>query len=134
MPNAKQIIKKQIKEERDLTKERDDRILPVVQSFFQIIADKKDVVAGNCFTEEQRVKYYQDVYLKLIDVFEKNNLRIEEGAYMFRVCMQVIEFAKNITENSVDMNLEKANKILWGKEFKKLTINDLDKLLTENNK
>ena len=119
--------------ERDLSQERENRVIPAAKELLRVILTREDLVMGigGAKNIDKTALYYQGVYIEdVVPVLVKHNLKLTDLTYLFSVMLGTIELVKNITDQSFSMNREIAEAKLWGiEDTDDLTVADLEKVL-----
>jgi hypothetical protein len=116
----------------DLSAQRDFECVPVIRKIMLAIAQSEDLMIGTAGMEEDALsasylKLYNEI---IVPIFEEANLKISDTKYVFSVAMQPFQLLNDITSNSINHNLDKAEQKLWKvKDTRELRISDVDKVL-----
>lgn len=119
-------------EPRDLSKERDNRVIPVVRKLLARLAAKKDLPVGLRQEDaEKAAKYYQELYQKeVVPLFLEAGLKLKDITYVFSLMMQPIQLLNDVTTSSFEMNRDLADAKKYGiADIDDLSVKDLDAAL-----
>lgn len=111
----------------DLTRQRDERVVPVVRELINRIAKSSaKFPMGDTTDKEKAMKFYQDFYVSdIYPIISTNDLYINDMPFLFAVMHQVIDALTNITNNTFYM-------VRNAKEAKFYGVKDLDMLKVED--
>lgn len=113
--------------ERDVTKERDDRCVPVAKEVIKLIA-AVDGLAGNVKPELLR-ESYDGVAKDILQLYLDKEIQISEINFVGQLVLQIVNQVTDIVNNSVNHSLKKAEVKVFGKEMREVTFKELDELL-----
>lgn len=119
--------------ERDLSKERDERVIPVAKALLKTLASRDDLMLGSAgVNKEDLGQYYAKVYQEdVITALFAANLYLTDITYLFSIMQQVIQLISDVTTQSLEMNTELAGAKLWGvDDLDDLRLVDVQKVLT----
>jgi len=120
---------------KNLTKERDDELIPVARKLLLSLAAREDLVMGGSETisVEKAAEYYQNKYLDVIvPLLLEKDIKIKDIDYLFSLMLQPINFIKEVTVTSFDSNRSRSDAQMYGlKDIGDLRISDLDRKLKE---
>ena len=120
-------------EKRDYTAERNTRSLPIAKELLKRLALREDLKMGDV-PQEELIEYYSKVYVEdIIPYLLENNVRIGDISYIFKIMLQVINYAQDRTELTIDLLYNKATAKKWGKaDTDEVTVTELDTVLKEH--
>lgn len=126
------------KKEVNLTKERDERIIPAVKELFNTLYIRQDLPFGSAesVTEEEVMDFYQARYADtIVPLLLKYDIRMNELEYFFQLVNQTSHFVKEITTSSIQMNRDICDAMLYGvNDINKLSLKELDAKIKEVSK
>lgn len=114
---------KKIKEV-DLSKQRDEICFPVAQEVLKIIAESKPMMG-----EGDRGKFmesYQPTVKKILELYLEKDIDVGYLAYIKTLVLQPIDWAMNVTESSMNKNLQLLQVKTFGKEVGEMKMTELD--------
>lgn len=118
----------------DLTKLRDDMMIPLAKQVLKIIAAHDDLFFGvKDANPEEGAKYFSAMYEnELLPILKERNLRIADLGYLFQLAMQPVENLRNITLEALQTAFDNATKKHWGVQYiDEVRINDVERALTD---
>lgn len=127
----KEIIKLHDKSDK-LTRERDDRCLPVAKCIIKMIVEFKGGKFGSLVSAEQAIKSVDKLALDILALLLNENVKVNEISYIFTLIEQIVRTPKDIVIESVNAHFSKADNKLWGKDLKDVTVGDLEKVLKKS--
>lgn len=113
------------KEEKDLTKERDDRCVPIAKEFLSLVGKYEKGIIGDGKNEEI-AESYRPLAKQILEMYLEKNIRVHESGYIHRLVLQSFQTVQDIIINSLNESLKKAEKEMWGKEASEITIKEID--------
>lgn len=123
------------KEEVNLTKQRDDRLIPAVRELFAILYTRKDLPFGSAesiTTEEVQNFYYERYIDTIVPLLLKHDVRMNELEYFFQLVNQSGHFIKEIVTSSLQMSRDMCDAQLYGiKDINQLSLKELDNKMKE---
>lgn len=118
--------------QRDLTKERDDRCIPVAKEVLKMIA-AADGFAGN--TKQELIQQSYDQLAKdILQYYLDNNILVSEANFIGQLILQIINASMSIVSTSINTNLTNVQKMAFGKDINEVTFKELDDILKEVDK
>lgn len=121
--------------ERDLTQERDDRVIPVARELLARLVARGEIPMGTHAAKDdaETAEWLSAVFqLDVVPLLKEHNLRYVDVSYLFSVLFQAFSLIKEVTEASLDMSREIAMARKWDvKDSDEVTINQLDAYLLE---
>ncbi len=112
-----------------LSIEREVRCIPVAQEIIKLISEK-DMKMGAYVTEEERRECYGSLSKDILEYMKERDIKFNETAFCFALVLEVVNHTKDMIQNSLQMSMDFCDEKLWGKEFNKITLQDMDDLLT----
>jgi hypothetical protein len=121
-------------EQRDYTKERDERVIPVARELLQLLASNEKLPMGAEVTtggQETVAKECTEIYQKtVIPLLLEKNLKLDEISYLFSIMQQGVHLVSEITLSSLEMNKKQSDAIAYEVgDIDDLTIGDIDAML-----
>lgn len=127
--SKKKPIKSPIQPKRDLTKERDERCIPIAREMLKRIAAREDLPLGNHGkSEEEIVNYYGDLYMEEIAfLLHKADVRVEEDInYIFQLAFEPLTQIQTRTTMTINARYRQAVSNFFGvKNAEDVTINHI---------
>lgn len=125
------MLKDIVKEhERDLTKERDERCVPVAKEVLNMIA-AVDGLAGNV-KPELLEKCYDQVAKDILQLYLDKNILVSEANFVQQLVLQIINESLGIVSISINNNLKNIEKMMFGgKDVRDVGMQELDAKLKE---
>lgn len=118
---------------RDLTAERDARVIPAVRELLNAFAGRVDVPLGvkKGNNNEETAKYFQEMYkTDIVPLLLKHDLKLNEVGYLFQLLLQPIDLLRSVVNASLSMNRDLTDAKLYGlTDIDDLTVADLDRVL-----
>jgi hypothetical protein len=112
--------------ERDYTKERNDKCIPVVWEIMKIISENKGKI-GEVTKEDY--DSYNDLQVKVLTLFKEKDLTQNDITYIKALLLQAVELPYNLCSDSILRSYDKAVEKIWGKEEIDISVSDIDKVL-----
>lgn len=120
--------------DRDLSKERDARVIPVAIELLRRLSAQDDIPVGATREREKETAvFFQNFYQNhVIPLAQEHDLLLADVSYIFRLMFQPLELLRDVTAASIEMNRDLAEARLYGlKDIDELSLNMLDKVLRE---
>lgn len=108
---------------RDLTKERNDRCVPIAQEIVKIMA-KAPVVLDPKSTDA--FDLYVPLYQEVATMLKEKGVKLSEVGYCFALARQCGIMLEDLTGQSLNKHVAQANEKFWGKPDSEVTVTDLD--------
>ena len=125
------IKKKQSDEAQQLSNVRNKTCVPVAKEILKMIADYKEVTQGMGDIVPHKLKQsYTELSTNILTLLLKENIKVAEVSYVFRLVLQPYNFVKEIVEESVNQHMSIAMEKIWGKPEMDVKMQELDDLLT----
>lgn len=121
----------------DLTKERDDRCIPIVRELIKRLGNRADELVMEASNKDANrqdtLDYYGKVFLEdVIELLLQNNVRVDEVGYIFRLMLEPITHLSQQTTMALDMHENTALASLYGKnDPREITVVDVHRVLIE---
>jgi hypothetical protein len=116
--------------QRDLTKERDDKCIPIVLEILSDLANTPDLHIGSEVTTDSANVYYSDyVQDKVLPILMRENIKIDDISYVFKLILQPITFISEKVHTTIDTREDEAIDLLFGKAKRDTTVNDIQDIL-----
>jgi len=131
-----QIAGKEEERVKKAGRERLAKIIPIAKEVLNIIGTA-DVELGELIdkkgklTEDTETKY-KVVAEKILVLFLKENIEWADRAFIFQLVMQAFEQSKDAVVNSMELSYDRARTKVWGKDFLDLNMEDINKVLTQD--
>jgi len=123
------------KEQQNLSKERDKRVIPIARKILLALAARDDLVMGGpeSITTEDAALYYQQKYIDIIaPMLIEEDMYLKDIDYLFQLMSQPLNFVKEITISSFAMNRDIADAQMYGvDDIDDLKVSTLDSKLKE---
>lgn len=120
---------------KNLTRERDEQLIPVARELLLALAAREDLAMGGSETisVEKTAEYYQNKYLDIvIPLLIEKDIKVKDIDYLFQLMLIPINFIKEVTISSFAANRDLSDAQMYGlKDIDDLRISDLDKKLKE---
>ncbi len=136
MSKFKKFIKKfsQVMPNSDkLTKQRDERCIPIVYKIIKMTADYKGKIKPGMSQMEVRNEY-DDLARNVLKLLLDKNVLVNDTSYIFSLIHQINDTVKDIVEQSLIVHMDKAESNLWGKDPAKITMQNLELVMRLNTK
>ena len=118
--------------EKDLSKERMDRCIPVAKEVMKLIA-AHDGVMGDV-TQDQMDESYDGVAKSILQLYLDKNILVSEVNFINSLMQQIIGGPLNIVSGAVNRQLKTAEQSVFGKDLPEVTFQELDVFLKNANK
>lgn len=119
--------------QRDLTRERDQEVIPAAKELLQALAARADLAMGSAasLTAEQAAGYYQKVYQEdVVPLLIKHNLKLNAIPYLFSIILQPMQLLNDVVTSSFEMNRNIADAFKYDiADIDDLRVLDLDAAL-----
>ena len=127
MMNLNKLNKKIEKQVKDATKERNERVAPVVQRIIKIIADVNLPVGDvHAHDNPKFSATAKDVLSELLD----SEVRHVDITALFQFVLQPFDMVAGIVKESLSKSFNDAENKLFRKDYSEVTLKDLDDILT----
>jgi len=110
----------------DLTKERDDRCIPVAKLILKLIADS-DLKLGS-MNSQDLIDSNASIAEKILALFLDQNVFVGEIDYIFTLAQQAYINSQYLVVRSYNHTKETCDTKLWGKTLTELQISDINKV------
>ena len=130
---AKGIFKSQVIKDksRDLTKERDDVLLPIARALFARLGDRADLLMGLA-SEQEMMDYYNEVYVTdVLPLILNDKIKFSYIEPLFGFMMQAVSELKNRTAMNLNHRLDQAVTGLLGTDQLEMSVQELESILQE---
>ena len=122
-------IQKQIeKKQRDVTKERNERVAPIAQKIIKIIADA-NLPVGDVHAHDNP-KFSETARNVLSELLDSEMRHIDVTA-LFQFVLQPFDMVAGIVKESLSKSFNDAENKLFKKDYSEVTLKDLDDILTQ---
>ena len=118
----------QQKQEKDLTKERDERCVPVAKEVMKLIINYDGLMMGTVDVKEA-MKSYKNLVQEVKATLLKNNVKINEISYIFQLAFEPLDTVKNMVIENINHQINDLRNTLFGKEFAEVTYSEMDEKL-----
>ena len=119
------------KKENKLSREREERCKPVAIEIIKLMSER-EMKIGMDITETERKECYGDLSKDILEYMKERNIRFNETAYCFSLVLEAVNHTKIMIQSSLQMSADFCDEKLWGKEFKDVTLKDMDNVLKES--
>lgn len=124
--------------ERDYTKERDLRVIPVARVLLRRMAARDDLKMGSSVTvisPEALAVYYRNIFKEdVIPVLLEANLKLKDLTYLFSLMLQPTQLLNDVVTSSFEMNRDLSDARKYGlADIDDLDVRGLDAALREAN-
>ena len=116
------------KKQKDLTKERMERVAPVALADLKRIAEAELPVGDHNAHDNDK---FNAVAKEVIGDMISGELKYVDKEFLFQLVLQPFDMIGQIVNKSLSESLNKAEKNLFGKEFREVTLSDLDNILKQ---
>ena len=117
--------------ETDLTKQRDERCVPIVNEIYKIIAEVNPVILDD--DKEQEIKDYTLLTERVLQLLLEKKSVVEENDYIYRLLLAPVFKLKAYMESSLGRSIKTVDNYLWkkesGKNANEVNFEDLDIVL-----
>ena len=117
------------KEIKDLTKERDLELIPVARGILRIISEA-DLALGNLHAHDN--SKYDAAAKQILELLLKYNVKYVDKDYVFQLVLQPFEIVREVVSKSLSVSFDRSLERSFGKEFRQVTLGDLDKVLKKS--
>lgn len=123
MSTYNKIKKNSDKVERDLTKERNDRCVPVAKKVLKLIGEFN----GSVLIEDRMkfVKEYDELVMKVLEVIKESGIPVAEWGYVSQLAFVPLDHVKNYVSETINLNLSEVLSHMWGKDEMAVTLEDI---------
>ena len=131
------------KEERDYSKERDERCEPIASEVLQILADKApDPTIGRQpdskeVEQEERKRMHEEyapIAKEVLQLCLDKNLQVQDVTYVFKILHGFVDHLKQKVQTSTRNAVQAAEYKLWGKDTDFLTLQDIEGIINPEEK
>lgn len=118
------------KQERDLTKERDDRCIPVARELLKLIAEYEEGMLLNTNPDKFRKSYYK-LEDQILDMLRDKDMPIHDWGYIVKLALVPFDHLQAFVTDTLLKTEDAAIDAMWGKDGKTVTIKDLEEKLKD---
>ena len=127
MTTFKKVVTKKKKIEKDENTLREKRCVPVARKIISIIANSKYSIGEG---KNIDARDYEKIALDVIGVMLENNIMYTEKNFVFQLALQAFEITRDEVLRNVEKSFDIALNKSIGKDFKELSMIDIDNILT----
>jgi hypothetical protein len=123
MTTFDKVVKGQEKIERDLTKERDERCMPIAAQVLKMIGDFEATMDST-----DRVAYvraHDPLIASIVDLLQEKDIPVAEWAFVMKLAQIRFDHAKNWVGETIIKNMDQVLEDFWGKEGEEVTFSDI---------
>lgn len=124
----KEIIKEHGKSDR-LTRERDERCIPIAKTILKMITDYDNGKFGTLISSDELKKSNDDLAEKILLLLVSEKVKVNEVDFIISLIGQITNTPLNLVVGSISVHTETAFEKLWGKKRKDVDMQDLNNLL-----
>lgn len=111
---------------KDLSKERDKQVIPVVKEVIKILA-AADLPVGNLHANDNAKFDY--VAKQILGLMLEHKIKYVDKDYLFSLVLQPFNVIKETVDASLKMSLDNVMNKSLGKDFRDVNLEDMDRLL-----
>lgn len=111
---------------RDLTKERMEKLLPIAKEVVRIIAGNNLPMGDN---KDLDIKRYDSVSKDVLQYMLDNEVKFSDKEFLFQLVLQPFDLVKETIFLSLKNNLDSAMNKVLKKDFREITLKDIDVIL-----
>lgn len=114
-------------EEKDLTKEQNERCFPIAKIIFEKIAEYGVLIGNNKF--EEYSNHYKDLVQGIKQIYLNYDLSLNDINFVEKLLLMPLEQINHLIIENVNHALKEATAKKWGKDVDELTYKDIDEYL-----
>lgn len=118
------ILKKQ--KPKDPTQERLDKLSPIAQNVIKLITDANLPVGDHNAHDNNK---FNNVAKEVIGQMLDNDVKYVDKEFLFQLVLQPFDEISQIVTKSLKESFNKTEQKLFGKDFRDVTLGDIDKIL-----
>ena len=112
---------------KDLTKERQKKCSPIAEEMLKVISNKCGKLGET--DSKKLLESFKPATEDVIEILLREDVKIEDTTYIIGLLRQAVDSVENILTGSMAIQKIKVDSMLWGKEIRDITYQDLDKKL-----
>ena len=120
------LFKKKDKE-KDLTRERNEKVIPIAQDVLKLVADAALPMGDNVHAHDN-VKF-DAVSKKILELLLEKDIKYVDTNFLFQLVLQPLEIIKETVVLSLKRSFDLAETKAMGKEYREITLQDMDNLI-----
>ena len=121
------VKKKDEKKIQDLTKERNDKCIPIANEVLKLMLSGK--VEDKSI--EELMKDYSDIARDVVKLYLEKDLKLSDVDYVHKLVYQTYDVTARLVQDTLNGHLKRTQKEYWGKDPEDVTTSDLHKKLLE---
>lgn len=121
------IKKNEEKIERDLTKERNERCVPIAQEVLKRLGKFVENNSSPVLPDDRAsfVKAYDPLIIEILGVLQETKLPLSEWGYVMQLALVPAEHVKNYVAETINKNISEVLDDMWGKSESDVTLEDI---------
>jgi len=127
MAKLNKLFKSQEKQQKDLTKERDEQLSPVAHKIIKVIAEAVLPLGGELHAHDN--PKFVGVTKEVLGIMLDNGVKYVDSTFLFQLILQPFDNTREIVMKSLGESLTRAETKLFGKGYREVTLRDLDKII-----
>ena len=124
------MAKKPEKVEKDLTKEREEKLAPVAQEIIEMIANAKLPIGETHAHDNGKFDHVAGEVLKLM---LKHEVKYADKSFLFQLVLQPFDIVKETVHLSLTKSFDLVINRALKKDFGDVTLKDMDQILKKTN-
>ena len=112
--------------EKDLTKEREEKVVPVARKIIKLIIEA-ELPMGSIHAHDN--PKFAATAKEVLGLMLEVDMKYVDKDYLSQVILQPFDSVMEIVKRSLGESFNNAEKKVFGKDFRDLTLGDLDKVL-----
>ncbi len=112
---------------RDLNEERLGACVPVAHKLIELLLNTEFTIGE--MNEKRKVDAYAGTAKRVLELLVAEGVKYRDVGFVFQLAFQAFEGVRDMTDLSVRRSFDKAEALLWKKDFGGLTLGDIDRVL-----
>ena len=125
---AKKIMQKAQKVEKDLTRERNERAIPLAKELMKMMANFEDHKMGDV-TREDLLKAYNPLAVQLLQKYLDANIQVQDVGAIHQFILQAYDTLNTIIVESLNAHIRRVQREAFGCDLDELQLKKLDDML-----
>lgn len=127
MVKVRNLFKGKEKYQKDLTKEREEKLSPVAQKIINLISEAKLPLGSELHAHDN--PKFSSVAKSILGVMLENEVKYVDSTFLFQLVLQPFDNIREIVMKSLSESFNKSEEKLFRKEYREVTLADLDRIL-----
>ena len=111
---------------KDLSKQRDKQLIPIVQEIIKIILEA-NLPVGELHANDNAK--FDHVAKQILTLMLEHKVKYVDKDYLFSLVLQPLNVVKETVDTSLKMSFDNVINKSLGKDFREVTLEDMDRVL-----